>query len=530
MFDLLIVGGGINGCAIARDAAGRGLSVLLVEQGDLACATSSASTKLIHGGLRYLELYEFRLVHEALVEREVLLASAPHLVRPLKFVLPHEPGLRPAWMIRLGLFLYDHLARRKRLEGSHMVSLRGGALGGPLRENYSIGFTYADCAVDDARLVVANAIAARELGASIRVGTRLVATRRDEDRWIARVESAGAAEEIEARAIVNAAGPYVSRVAHDALRITSRKHARLVKGSHIVTRKLYDGEHAYILQNPDKRIVFAIPYEQDFTLIGTTDIAHQGAPAPVAISDAETDYLLASINRCFSRAATRDDIVWSYAGLRPLFDDGAIEASVVTRDYAFDLDFDGAPALSVFGGKITTARRLAEHALSAFSRIFPHMGPAWTQDGALPGGDIEGGDFSALLARLSREKPFLAPAVALRLARAYGSRVWRLLGSANSMAELGPDHGGGLTQSGTRLSRARGMGANGGRRFVAPEQAWVASDASATRGGRGGDGGFLTQSGQKPASIICSNDQGQRAGKVGFGKPVSSAATRAASW
>ena len=447
MFDLLIVGGGINGCAIARDAAGRGLSVLLVEQGDLACATSSASTKLIHGGLRYLELYEFRLVHEALVEREVLLASAPHLVRPLKFVLPHEPGLRPAWMIRLGLFLYDHLARRKRLEGSRMVSLRGGALGGPLRESYSIGFTYADCAVDDARLVVANAIAARELGASIHVGARLVAARRDEHRWIARIENAGGPEEIEARAIVNAAGPYVSRVAHDALRITSRKHARLVKGSHIVTRKLYDGEHAYILQNPDKRIVFAIPYEQNFTLIGTTDIAHQGAPAPVAISDAETDYLIGSINRCFSRAVTRDDIVWSYAGLRPLFDDGAIEASVVTRDYAFDLDFDGAPALSVFGGKITTARRLAEHALSAFSRIFPHIGPAWTQGGALPGGDMEDGDFGALLARLSREKPFLAPAVALRLARAYGSRVWRLLGSANSMAELGPDHGGGLTQT-----------------------------------------------------------------------------------
>jgi len=446
MFDLLIVGGGINGCAIARDAAGRGLSVLLVEQGDLACATSSASTKLIHGGLRYLELYEFRLVHEALVEREVLLSAAPHIVWPLKFVLPHEPGLRPAWMIRLGLFLYDHLARRKRLDGSHMVSLQGG-LGGPLRASYKTGFTYADCAVDDARLVVANAIAARELGAQIRVCARLVATRRAEDRWTALVESADGAEEIETRAIVNAAGPYVSQVAHDALHITSRKHARLVKGSHIVTRKLYDGEHAYILQNPDKRVVFAIPYEQDFTLIGTTDIAFEPAPAPVAISKEETVYLLASINRHFSRAVTADDIVWSYAGLRPLFDDGALEASVVTRDYAFDLDFDGAPALSVFGGKITTARRLAEHALRAFSRIFPHMRAAWTQDSALPGGDFEGGDFSALLTRLSREKPFLAPPVALRLARAYGSRVWRLLGSANSMAELGPDYGCGLSRA-----------------------------------------------------------------------------------
>jgi glycerol-3-phosphate dehydrogenase len=323
-----------------------------------------------------------------------------------------------------------------------MVSLRDGALGEPLRENYSLGFTYADCWVDDARLVVANAIAARELGARIRVGTKLVSARRAKDRWTARIDGG---EEIEARAIVNAAGPYVSQVLHDALRIKSRKHARLVKGSHIVTRKLFDGEHAYILQNPDKRIVFAIPYEQAFTLIGTTDVAHPGAPAPVAISDEETDYLLGSINRCFARPVTRDEIVWSYAGLRPLFDDGAIEASVVTRDYAFDLDFEGAPALSVFGGKITTARRLAEHALDAFSRVFPHMRPAWTRDRALPGGDIEGGDFGALLARLAREKPFLTPAAALRLARAYGSRVWRLLGSANSMAELGTDYGGGLS-------------------------------------------------------------------------------------
>jgi glycerol-3-phosphate dehydrogenase len=447
MFDLLIVGGGINGCAIARDAAGRGLSVLLIEQGDLASCTSSASTKLIHGGLRYLELYEFRLVREALAEREVMLSSAPHLVRPLKFVLPHEARLRPAWMIRLGLFLYDHLARRGRLEGSHSVSLRGGALGAPLRDDFTTGFTYADCWVDDARLVVANALSAKELGARIRVGAKLVGARRLDERWIASVETAGGLEGVEARAIVNAAGPYVTQLLHDALHITSRKHVRLVKGSHIVTRKLYDGDHAYILQNPDRRIVFVIPYEEEFTLIGSTDVPHEGAPGPVAIGESETDYLLSTVNRCFARPLSRADIVWSYAGLRPLFDDGAIEASVVTRDYAFDLDLAGAPALSIFGGKITTARRLAEHALEALSGVFRAMGPAWTRNAALAGGEADGADFSALLKRLEREKPFLALRLARRLARAYGARVWRVLDEARSMAELGQDFGCGFTQA-----------------------------------------------------------------------------------
>ncbi len=447
IYDLLIVGGGVNGCAIARDAAGRGLSVLLVEQDDLAFATSSASTKLIHGGLRYLELYEFRLVHEALAERELLLAAAPHIIRPLRFVLPHEPSLRPAWMIRLGLLLYDHLARRKRLEGSHMVRLRGNALGAPLRDEFTTGFTYADCRVDDARLVVENAISAREHGARILTRAKLVAARREKDRWSARIETSQGVEEAQARAIVNAAGPYVSQVLENVLHKESRKHARLVKGSHIVTRKLFEGEHAYILQNPDKRIIFAIPYEEEFTLIGTTDVPHDGLAGPVAIDEAETDYLLTSINRCFSRPVTKDDIVWSYSGLRPLYDDGALEASVVTRDYAFDLELDGAPALSIFGGKITTARRCAEHALEALARIFPHMGRAWTRNAAFPGGDFADGDFDVLLARLRREKPFLPPKLALRLARAYGARVWRIVGEANEMAELGPDYGGGLTQA-----------------------------------------------------------------------------------
>ena len=447
--DLLVIGGGINGCAIARDAAGRGLSVRLVEMGDLASATSSASTKLIHGGLRYLEQHEFRLVHEALAERELLLGAAPHLVRPLKFVLPHEAGLRPVWMIRAGLFLYDHLARRKRLDGSHGVDLRGNAFGAPLRPSYKTGFTYADCWVDDARLVVANALDAKERGAHICVRTRLVSARRAPDRWIARINGEAGDEEVEARVIVNAAGPYVSRVLHDALGAASRKHVRLVKGSHIVTHRLYEGEHAYILQNPDRRVVFAIPYEGEFTLIGSTDVPQAEAPGPVAISDAETDYLLAAVGRCFEKTPTRDDIVWSYAGLRPLYDDGALNASVVTRDYAFDFDMEGAPALSVFGGKITTARRLADHALHEMTRCFPNMGPAWTDRALFPGGEIENADFDGFLARLIREKPFLPAPLATRLARAYGARVYRLLSDARTMSDLGRDFGCGLTETET---------------------------------------------------------------------------------
>jgi glycerol-3-phosphate dehydrogenase len=446
MFDLLVVGGGVNGCAIARDAAGRGLSVLLVEQGDLAACTSSASTKLIHGGLRYLEHYEFRLVREALAERAVMLETAPHLVSPLTFVLPHEAALRPAWMIRLGLFLYDHLAARGPLPGSRGVSLRGNALGVPLGESFTRGFTYADCWVDDARLVVANALSAQERGAQIRVGTKLVAARRASDRWTARIESASCAEEVEARVVVNAAGPYVSQVLHDLLHVKTHKHLRLVKGSHLVTRKLYEGAHAYILQNTDRRIVFAIPYESDFTLIGSTDVPHDDTPEQVGIEEKEIDYLLAAVSRCFAQPITRGDVVWSYAGLRPLFDDGALEASVVTRDYAFDLDRDGAPALSVFGGKITTARRLAEHALEVLGDALPKAGPAWTKSAPLAGGEGMDGGFDALLARLMREKPFLPPTLARRLAHAYGARVFRLLGEAQSMVDLGADFGCGFTR------------------------------------------------------------------------------------
>lgn len=446
LYDLLIIGGGINGCAIARDAAGRGLSVRLVEQNDLASGTSSASTKLIHGGLRYLELYEFRLVHEALEERERLLAAAPHIIWPLKFVLPYEKGLRPLWMLRLGLFLYDHLARRKRLEGSHLAALGDNALGAPLREAYNVGFTYADCWVEDSRLVALNALDAKERGATISVGARLVQAKRKGAHWTAKLDGG---MEVEARALVNAAGPWVSQVIEGALQMHSRKHVRLVKGSHLVTRRLYAGDHAYILQNPDGRIVFAIPFEHAFTLIGTTDVTYEGAPGEVAISDAETDYLLDAINHFLRKPVTRADVVWSYAGLRPLYDDGSLNASVVTRDYAFDLDApeDGAPVLSIFGGKITTARRLAEHALAELRRFLPAHGEAWTAGATFPGGDME---FDALLARLKSEKPFLGDVLARRLARAYGTRVERIVKHAHAMADLGRDFGCGLTEAEAR--------------------------------------------------------------------------------
>jgi glycerol-3-phosphate dehydrogenase len=445
IYDLLIVGGGINGCAIARDAAGRGLSVRLVEQGDLAQGTSSASTKLIHGGLRYLELYEFCLVHEALAERELLLAAAPHVIWPLKFVLPYEKGLRPVWLLRLGLFLYDHLARRKRLEGSHMVTLSGDALGAPLRDIYRVGFTYADCWVDDSRLVVLNARDAAARGATISVGAKLIHAERRGDHW--RATLAGG-ETIEARALVNAAGPWVSHVIEDALRIPSRKHVRLVKGSHLVLRRLFEGAQAYILQNPDGRIIFAIPYEREFTLVGTTDVSYDGSAGAVEISEEETDYLLASLNHFLYRPATRGDIVWSYAGLRPLYDDGSLKASVVTRDYAFDLDAPdaAAPSLSIFGGKITTARRLAEHALDQLARFLPPHGPAWTARAVFPGGDMPQG-FDRFLDELKRDKPFLGDALALRLARAYGTRVFDIVKDALVRADLGRDFGCGLSEA-----------------------------------------------------------------------------------
>jgi glycerol-3-phosphate dehydrogenase len=450
-FDLIIIGGGINGCGIARDAAGRGLSVLVVEQGDLASATSSASTKLIHGGLRYLEHFEFRLVREALMERERLLEAAPHIIWPVRFVLPHESGVRPAWLVRLGLALYDHLAPRKKLAGSKTIRFANHAYGQPLKPHFKVGFAYSDCWVEDSRLVVLNAMDARERGADIRVQTRLTDAARDEDGWLVTLQDSvsGRISKVRGHVIVNAAGPWVADVLRGNLGVATAKSVRLVKGSHIVVPKLYDGDHAYILQNSDKRIVFAIPYEQSFTLIGTTDVPYQGGPGPIKISDEEVSYLCDSINHYWRAKIAPKDVVWSYSGVRPLFDDGSIDASVVTRDYVFDLDApDGlAPALSVFGGKITTYRCLAEHVMADLSRFFPALKPAWTKGAVLPGGDIPDGDFAAFVDSLLAEKPFLAPEIARRLARAYGTKAREILADAQKYEDLGHDFGNGLTEA-----------------------------------------------------------------------------------
>lgn len=379
----------MNGAGIARDAAGRGLSVVLAEKDDLASATSSWSSKLIHGGLRYLEQYEFRLVAEALAEREVLLATARHLVWPARFIMPHVPELRPRWMIRAGLFLYDHLARRTSLPGSEAVRLDSAPYSSGLRPNCVHGFVYSDCRVDDARLVVSNAMAARDLGATILPRTECVSARRMAGGWRAVLRAAGGEREITARAVVNAAGPWVKRVLNERLAQPSRDAVRLVKGSHIVVPQLYQGEHAFILQNDDKRVVFMIPYEGAYTLVGTTDIPQQEGVPPSA-SDEEVAYLCRAVNRYLARPLLPADVVWRYAGVRPLYDDGSDDPSAVTRDYTLRVDDEAglAPVLSVFGGKITTYRRLAEHAMDKLTPYFSGLKPAWTATAQLPGSDF----------------------------------------------------------------------------------------------------------------------------------------------
>lgn len=444
--DLLIVGGGINGAGIARDAAGRGLSVLLVEQDDLAGHTSSASTKLIHGGLRYLEYGEVRLVREALIERERLWGMAPHIIWPLRFVLPQTQSPRPAWMVRLGLFLYDHLGGRKKLPATETIRLDRSAKGAGLSDRRGKGFVYSDCWVEDSRLVVLNARDAADRGATILTRTRLVRARRDGGLWRATIADDAGEREVTARVLVNAAGPWVADVLTERAGVVTTRGVRLVKGSHIVIPRLYDGDHAFMLQNPDRRIVFTIPYEGRFTLVGTTDEPWRDAPAKASISEGETAYLLDTINRYFAKATTTADVRWSYAGIRPLYDDHAGNASAVTRDYVLDVDRGGgneAPVLSVFGGKITTYRKLAEHALGELSPLLPQAGPAWTAGAVLPGGDMD--DFDAFVAALVAERPGLPPALLRRLARAYGSDTRALIGEATTPADLGEDMGGGLT-------------------------------------------------------------------------------------
>jgi glycerol-3-phosphate dehydrogenase len=439
IYDLLIVGGGINGAGIARDAAGQGLSVLLVEKGDLAGATSSASSKLIHGGLRYLEYREFRLVREALREREVLLRMAPHLVRPLRFILPHDATQRPAWMIRLGLFLYDHLGGRERLPASRGVDLRKAPEGAVLRPEFVRGFEYADCWADDARLVVANALDAQARGADIRVRTALAGAKRAAGLWEAKLAAANGTALVRARAMINATGPWATAIFDQLEGATTRYRLALVQGSHIVVPRLYEGDQAYILQNPDKRIVFLIPFLDAFTIIGTTDTPYAGDPAAAAITAGEIEYLIAAANRFLRRPIAPADVKWSYSGVRPLYDDGSINASAMTRDYAFDIDAPegAAPLLTIYGGKLTTYRKLAQHALR---KILPRLGrepKKWTSGAPLPGGDMPGADFAAFHRALGAEFPFLPPELAQRYARLYGTRAREMLKDARSLADLG---------------------------------------------------------------------------------------------
>lgn len=443
--DVLVVGGGINGAGIARDAAGRGLSVVLVDRDDLAAHTSSASTKLIHGGLRYLEQYEFRLVREALRERERLLRMAPHIIRPLRFVLPHSPEMRPAWLLRLGLFLYDHIGGRRSLPGTQSLRLNGSGLGAGLASSLRRGFAYSDCWVEDSRLVVLNATDAAARGARVLTRTLLRSARRADGGWRAILcdQSTRVETEIRARTLVNAAGPWVAEVLSERLGMTAMRRVRLVKGSHIVVKRHYRGDHAYIFQNLDKRVVFAIPYERRYTLIGTTDVPYDTDPSAPSVSPDEIAYLCASASRWFARPVEPDDVVWHFSGVRALFDDGAKDASAVTRDYVLDLDApnDGAPLLSVFGGKITTYRRLAEQAMARLG----FRGKGWTANEPLPGGDIE--EFAAFSAGLAAEHPYLPVTLAHRLAGAYGTRARKILGGAKVMAALGQDFGGGLTEA-----------------------------------------------------------------------------------
>ena len=451
--DLLIVGGGINGAGIARDAAGRGLSVVLCEKDDLAAHTSSASTKLIHGGLRYLEYYEFNLVRKALIEREVLLRSAPHIMWPLRFVMPHDKGQRPGWMIRTGLFLYDSLAKREILPGSQGIDLRKHAAGGPLKPEFTRGFVYSDGWVEDARLVVLNAVDAAENGAKIFTRTRCESAQRQGDRWIAQLRTAdGSTINARAKCLVNAAGPWTAHFLQTAAQRPSAKSLRLIKGSHIVVKRLFDHPYAYIFQHPDSRIVFAIPYEQDFTLVGTTDIDYQGDMNKVEIDQQEISYLCELANRYFKKGITPQDVVWTYSGVRPLVEDEAASASAVTRDYRFELDEDGAPLLSVFGGKITTFRKLAEEAVDMVAPKLSVQKGAWTADACMPGGDLFGTkpnnravlEFDRFVRELQMKYTWLPASLVARYARAYGTRTHVLLSGRTRAGDMGEEIAPGL--------------------------------------------------------------------------------------
>ena len=455
--DVLVIGGGINGVGVARDAAGRGLSVVLCEKDDLASHTSSASTKLIHGGLRYLEYGEFGLVRKSLIEREILMRSAPHLIWPLQFVMPHSPhdkNQRPAWMLRAGLFLYDHLARRDLLPASSTINLRTHIAGAPLKANFNRAFVYSDGWVDDARLVVANAIDAAEKGARIFTRTRCESAQRNVDHWLACLRSTnGQKIDLRARVMVNAAGPWVGDFLHTVAKVHGNKTLRLIKGSHIIVRKLFTHPYAYLLQHSDKRIVFAIPYENDFTLIGTTDLDFSGNLDDVVIEPSETKYLCDLASHYFSQKIAPADVLFSYSGVRPLLEEGTTahgNASAITRDYRFELNQDGAPLLSIFGGKITTFRRLAEEALAMMRPLLPQHGAAWTAHACLPGGALVGAvgdlpsnrsvsEFAQYVQQKQRDYAWLDQSLVARYVRAYGNRIDRLLDGCDNLASLGDE-------------------------------------------------------------------------------------------
>jgi glycerol-3-phosphate dehydrogenase len=450
VIDLFIIGGGVNGAGIAADAAGRGLKVTLCEQADLASATSSKSSKLIHGGLRYLEYYEFRLVREALKEREVLLKKAPHIVEPQRFIMPHNAQLKPAWMLRLGLFLYDHLGKRHVLPGSSALNFTQHSAGQTLKKTFTRGFSYSDCWVDDARLVVLNAMQARQLGATILTRTRLISGTRQNGHWDIEIAHAnGQNQVIKAKALVNAAGPWVESVINQNLGLDSKNHVTLVKGSHIVVPRLYTEDYAFILTNIDNRVVFVIPYLGQYSLIGTTDIPFQGDPATAEITPEETDYLLDAVNRYFEKPITRQQIVWTYSGVRPLHSEKTSNVSAISRDYTLELNTDSGqtPLLSVFGGKITTYRKLAEHALQDLQPFFPHATSAWTKDVPLPGGDMPGADFSTFYQQFQEQYSWLPASLSYRYARSYGTLCQHFLNNAHDLSDLGQHFGAGLYEA-----------------------------------------------------------------------------------
>ncbi|MEM8971760.1 MAG: glycerol-3-phosphate dehydrogenase [Pseudomonadota bacterium] len=450
VYDLFIIGGGINGCGVARDAAGRGYKVMLAEKGDLAQGTSSGSTKLIHGGLRYLEHYEFRLVRESLKERETLWAIAPHIIWPMRFVLPHAPHLRPAWLLRLGLFIYDHIGGRKKLPPARSLDLRTDPAGEPLRSNFQRAFEYSDCWVDDARLVILNARDAADRGAAIRTRAAVTKVERSSGVWRVSLRDlrTGQVSEVRAGLVINAAGPWVDVVLNSVAGQNSGGNVRHVQGSHIVVSKLFDHPRSYIFQNPDGRIIFAIPYEQDFTLIGTTDQDYVGELDDIAITTDEIDYLCTSLNSYFGTSIGADDVVWSYSAVRPLHNDGSDKAQEATRDYTIRMDghADEPKLISIFGGKITTYRRLALEVLDRVNDVFQRSGKAWTDKAPLPGGDFSTNDFEKERARLKERYAFLDGKTAYRLIRSYGTTAHRILDGATEQAQLGESFGGGLSE------------------------------------------------------------------------------------